>query len=129
VAAFNAKDAAAVASLFVENGELAPPGGPLFKGRTTIEAALRRTFAQDTLLELTPVESRVAGTYAFDAGTFAVTTGSVDDAGTPEVFGGTYLTVLTREGQDWKMAYHMYHLHTDVVASVPPEPTLDDSQP
>jgi ketosteroid isomerase-like protein len=116
VAAFNAKDAARLASFYTEDGELMAPGSLLFKGRESIEAALQSTFQQDNALALMSVESETIGARAYDAGRFALTLGGVTDTGMPEVVGGRYLTVFKRVGDEWKMAYHMYYVESTQVS-------------
>ncbi len=121
VVAFNAKDAAKVASFYAEDGVLMPPGAPLIKGRTAIEAVLRKQFEQSGVLKLSSFASEVVGNRAFAAGTFTVTVsrgvavperilqGTVrPGVGTAsQVVAAKFLTVFKQVGNDWKIAYDM----------------------
>ncbi len=105
-AAFNAKDAAKVASFYTEDAELIPPDEPTVKGRANIEACFRRNFDGGvTSLQLQPTESALAGTQAFEAGTSTVTIRG--DTG-PQTVTGRYLAVFKRVGSDWKIAYDIF---------------------
>jgi uncharacterized protein (TIGR02246 family) len=112
--AFNAKDAAKLASLYAEDAVLMPPNAPLIKGRAAIEAALRRMVERGGTLTLSPMTSETNGNSAFSAGTYTVTvlTGSsltltgVGGSGT-QTFAAKYLTVFKRAGNDWRIAYDM----------------------
>lgn len=103
-AAFNAKDAAKVASLYAEDAVLMPPNQPMVKGRANIEAHWRGQIQQGgTNLQLTPVESAISGAHAFEVGTSTVTLpGGQKDP-------GKYAVVLKRVGNDWKIAYDIYN--------------------
>jgi uncharacterized protein (TIGR02246 family) len=124
--AFNARDAAKVASFYTEDGELTAPGASMVKGRAAIAEALKPTFEQqDRALTLKQLESGVDGDQGFSSGIFAVTIG-VTDSGEPEVVTGRYLAVFKRVDGDWKMGHHMFHLQ-DI--NQQPAPDLHTSEP
>jgi uncharacterized protein (TIGR02246 family) len=103
-AAFNAKDAAKIASFYADDGVLMPPNQPLTKGRANIEARYKREFQEGvTNLQLKPMESAVAGAQAFDTGTATIT---LPDGRTEN---SKYLVVLKRVGGEWKIAYDIYN--------------------
>jgi uncharacterized protein (TIGR02246 family) len=118
VAAFNAKDAAKVASFYTEDATLMPPNHAMVKGRPNIEAYWRGAFEQGmTSLALRPMESAIAGSQAFEAGTATVT---IKTGGSPTTPGGVssggvvsdtskYLVVFKRTAEGWKMAYDIYN--------------------
>jgi uncharacterized protein (TIGR02246 family) len=105
VAAFNAKDTAALASFYAEDAVWMPPNAPMIKGRSALEAAFKKQFAGPGVLKLTWTASEIAGTRAFSAGTYTVTI-PVDGGGSL-TFAAKYLTVFKRVGNDWKIAFDM----------------------
>jgi len=50
-----------------------PPNEPMVKGRADIQARLQREFKEGVKLQLTPTESSISGSQAFEAGTATVT--------------------------------------------------------
>lgn len=102
-AAFNAKDAAKVASFYTDDAVLMPPGQPMRTGRRSIEAHYQAQFALgDATLRLTPLESVVAGEIAFEMGTANISLGSLTDD-------GKYVVIYKRVGTDWKIAYDIFN--------------------
>src|SRR5688572_24784587 len=69
VTAFNAKDAAKVASFYTEDAVWMPPDAPLIRGRANIEAALKKAFERGGVLKLGVSDSEMSGGQAFAAGT------------------------------------------------------------
>lgn len=110
-AAFNAKDAAKIASLYADDAVVMPPNQPMVKGRANIEAHFKGEIQQGaTNFQLNPVESAISGSQAFEAGTSTLTLpGGQTDS-------GKYLVVLKRVGNDWKIAYDIYN------SDAPPAP-------
>jgi hypothetical protein len=80
------------------------PNAPIIKGRSVLEAAFKKQFAGPTVLKLTPMESQIAGTHGFSAGTYTVT---IPVGDTSQTFAAKYLTVFKRVGNDWQIAYDM----------------------
>jgi uncharacterized protein (TIGR02246 family) len=103
-AAFNAKDAAKIASFYADDAVVMPPNLPMVKGRANIEAHFKGEIQQGaTNFQLKPVESAISGPQAFEAGTSTMTLpGGLTDR-------GKYLVVLKRVGNDWKIAYDIYN--------------------
>jgi len=108
-AAYNAKDAAKVASLYAEDAVVMPPNEPAVRGRSAIEARLKREMQGNVTIKLTPTESAIAGDRAHEAGTVTVTAGG-------ETMTEKYLVVLMRVGGDWKIAYDIWN------SDAPPAP-------
>ena len=110
-AAFNAKDAAKIASLYAEDAVVMPPNQPMVKGRANIEAHWKGEIQQGgTNLQLTPVESAISGSQAFEVGTMTMTLpGGKTDR-------GKYVAILKRVGNDWKIVYDIYN------SDAPPAP-------
>lgn len=103
-AAFNAKDAAKVASFYAEDAVAMPPNRPMVKGRSAIEAQLKAEMQrQPVTLKLSPFESAVTGDRAYEAGTSAV---KLPDGRT---MNEKYLVVYKRVGGDWKIAYDIWN--------------------
>ena len=110
-AAFNAKDAAKIASFYADDAVVMPPNQPIVKGRANIEAHFKGEIQQGaTNFQLKPVESAISGSQAFEVGTSTMTL----PGGQTDV--GKYLVVLQRVGNDWKIAYDIYN------SDAPPAP-------
>jgi uncharacterized protein (TIGR02246 family) len=109
-AAYNAKDAAKIASMYAEDAVVMPPNEPVVKGRANIQARLQREFKEGVKLQLTPTESTISGAQAFEAGTATVTL----PGGRTEK--EKYVVVYKRVGTDWKIAFDIWN------ADAPPSP-------
>ncbi len=106
-AAFNAGDAAKVASMYAEDGVAMPPNEPMVKGRSAIEAALKKDMAKGKVtLKLSPFHSAITGDSAHEAGTVIVT---LPDGRTVN---DKYVVVYKRVGNEWKIAYDIWNSDT-----------------
>jgi uncharacterized protein (TIGR02246 family) len=106
-AAFNAGDAAKVASMYAEDAVAMPPNEPMVKGRSAIEAALKKDMAKGKVtLKFSPFESAVVGDRAYEAGTTAVT---LPDGRTVNE---KYVVLFRRVGNEWKIAYDIWNSDT-----------------
>jgi uncharacterized protein (TIGR02246 family) len=120
--AFNAKDAAKVASFYTEDAVLMPPNEARVSGRSNIEAWFKKSIEQGlTNLRLSPTESSTAGGQAFEAGTYTLTVGSgssqtTGGGGSSVNDKGKYVVVWKRAGSDWKLAYDIFN------SDLPPAP-------
>lgn len=111
-AAFNAKDAAKVASFYAEDAVAMPPNRPMVKGRSAIEAELKADMQkQPVTLKLSPFESAITGDRAYEAGTAAIT---LPDG---RKLDEKYLVMYKRVGNEWKIAYDIWNSD----APAPPE--------
>ena len=119
VAAFNAKDAAKLASFYTEDATLMPPNAPMVKGRPNIEAFWRSAFDQGlSNLKLRPFDSAVAGDQGYEAGTATMDMkpAGKDAGAAPAGSSGRavtdtskYVVVFKRVGQEWRMAYAIFN--------------------
>jgi uncharacterized protein (TIGR02246 family) len=105
-AAYNAKDAAKVAALYAEDALVMPPNEPMVKGRANIQARLQRELKENVTLQLTPTESTISGSQAFEAGTATV---KLPDGRTEKE---KYLVVYKRVGSEWKIAFDIWNSDT-----------------
>jgi uncharacterized protein (TIGR02246 family) len=106
-AAFNAGDAAKVASMYAEDGVVMPPNEPMVKGRSAIEAALKKEMAKGKVtLKLSPFHSAITGDSAHEAGTVTV---KLPDGRTVNE---KYVVVYKRVGNEWKIAYDIWNSDT-----------------
>jgi uncharacterized protein (TIGR02246 family) len=113
-AAFNARDASKIASMYTDDAVLMPPGEPMIKGRTNIEAHYRRAFRGTfSDMKVLPFESMTSGTLAFEAGVSTLVVPGPD--GRSRTPAGKYVIVYKRVGSGWKIAY-------DVFSNDEPEP-------
>lgn len=110
-AAYNAKDAAKLASLYAEDAVVMPPNEPMVKGRSAIRAMLEKDFKEGNVsLKITPTHSAITGDSAHEVGTVAVT---LPDG---KVSNEKYVTLFKRVGGEWKIAYDIWN------TNAPPAP-------
>ena len=102
-AAYNAHDAAKVASFYADDAALMGPNAPMVKGRSSIEKYYQEQFGRGAVhLRIKPLESLVRGDRAFEAGTATATLGPFSDE-------GKYLLIYKRVGREWKIAYDIFN--------------------
>jgi uncharacterized protein (TIGR02246 family) len=110
-----AKDAAAIAALYAEDGAVMPPNGPIGKGRTAIQqtwASMMQTPGFD--LSFTPEQIVVSssGDMALDRGTYKL---NVAPNGKAMTDTGKYVVVWRKIGGEWKAAADIFN--SDLPAS------------
>lgn len=106
-AAYNSGDAAKVASMYAEDGVSMWPDQPMVKGRSAIEAALKKDMAKGkATVKLSPFHSAITGDSAHEAGT---TTLTLPDGRTVKE---KYLVIYKRVGKEWKIAYDIWNSDT-----------------
>ena len=109
--AYNAGEAAKVASMYADDAVLMPPDEQMVKGRSAIEARLKRDMQKGkATIKLSPSESAISGDHAHEAGTTTVT---LPDGST---LSEKYLVVYKKVGGTWKIAYDIWN------SSAPPKP-------
>lgn len=99
-----AKDAAAIAQLYVEDGAFMPPNAPIAKGRAAIEQNWGGMIATPGFeLAISPEQIVVAssGDLAMDRGTYRLT---VAPDGKEQVDTGKYVVVWRKVDGEWKAA-------------------------
>jgi ketosteroid isomerase-like protein len=113
-AAFNAGDAAALASLYSETAILMPPNEPMVSGRVDIQAWFERTLSQPRIVRVIAIESKIDGDQAFQIGTFtsAVTTDAASSTpqGESSPNKAKYVLILRNLDGDWKIQYDIWNL-------------------
>ena len=111
--AFNAKNAAKVASYYAEDATLMPPDQPMVTGRRNIEAYYARGFQQDVAdFRLFPLESAIAGAQAFEAGRSRLTVRRADRSRfgpDPIAENGKYVVIYKRVNGEWKIAFDIFN--------------------
>ncbi len=105
-AAYNAKDAAKVASMYTEDAVVMPPNEPMLTGRTAIEARWKKEMESPGTLGLAPTESSTSGDRAHEAGIMTIT---LPDG---SKLTQKYLVVFKKVGSDWKIAYDIWNSDT-----------------
>ena len=110
-----AKDAAAIADLYAEDGAVMPPNAPIGKGR----AAIQQTWAsmmQTPGFDLTFVPEQIivssSGDMALDRGTYRL---AIAPNGTATTDSGKYVVVWRKIGSEWKAAADIFN--SDLPAS------------
>ena len=77
-AAFNAHDAAALAALW-NTAILMPPNEPMLSGTPAIQRWFERTLHRLNRVRIVPIETRAAGSQAYQVGTLTSTTKPISD--------------------------------------------------
>ena len=107
--AANAHDAAGLAGLFTTDGTEMPPNAPAVKGRAAIEAMHKAmaTMVDVSNLKITATDTKVAGDFAYEAGTYSQTV--TPKGGTPAPDKGKYVVLLRRVENNWEIVYSIYN--------------------
>jgi ketosteroid isomerase-like protein len=103
-AAFNARDAAALAALYLEAAILMPPSEPMVRGRAEIEKWFEQAVSRLRSIRVLATESIVEGDRAFQVGTL---TSSADTGATQT---GKYVLLLKKDAGYWKIQYDIWNL-------------------
>jgi uncharacterized protein (TIGR02246 family) len=116
IAAFNAGDAAKVASLYSENVVAMGGSSPTAQGRAAIEANNKAMFDQfTTKISITPTVTKASGDLGYDQGTYTMELTPKSGGGKPMTEEGRYLVILQREADAWKLV-------ADMDNKIPPPP-------
>jgi ketosteroid isomerase-like protein len=110
--AFNAKDAARVASFYADDAIVMPPDQAMVRGRRNVEAYYARGFRQDiSNFRLLPIESAITGAHGFEAGTSTLTERKASSTRGPDVIttDGKYVVIYKRVNGQWKIAYDIFN--------------------
>lgn len=99
VAAFNAKDAVKLASLYTQTATLMPPNEKIVKGRGAIEAWYRPALERIGDVQIVPMQSSILGEQGFQVGTF--TSSAKGDPSVRRSF--KYALILKRVGAQWQI--------------------------
>lgn len=114
-AAFNAKDAAKTAGFYSEDVVFNPPNEAAVRGRSNIQAWVKKQFDQGVgNLVLTPAESAISGTFAYQAGTYSILV--KPPTGPAITDKGKYVEVLKQVGGKWLIAHDIFN------SDMPPPP-------
>lgn len=110
-----AKDAAAIAQMYAEDGAFMPPNASIGKGRAAIEknwAGMMATPAFDLNFAPEQIIVSSSGDMALDRGTYRLT---VAPDGKPQVDTGKYVVVWRKIDGEWKAAADI--INSDLPAS------------
>lgn len=110
-----AKDAAAIAGLYAEDGAVMPPNAPIGKGREAIQktwASIMQTPGFDLTFTPEQIIASSSGDMALDRGTYRLT---VAPHGTAQTDTGKYVVVWRKIGSEWKAAADIFN--SDLPAS------------
>jgi len=104
-----AKDAAAIADLYAEDGAVMPANVPIGKGRAAIQqtwASMMATPGFDLTFSPEQIIISSSGDMALDRGTYRLT---VAPGGTPQTDTGKYVVVWRKLGGEWKAAADIFN--------------------
>ncbi len=100
--AFNANDAAAVAATFADDAIVMEPYQAAVEGKQAIQAMYEGLFRNAVKVALTPLETQVAGDWAYDRGNYALTI--TPKTGKPSEESAKYLVIVKRQSDgSWKI--------------------------
>jgi uncharacterized protein (TIGR02246 family) len=115
---FNAKNAAKVAAMYTEDATVNPPNEAAVRGRKNIQAWVQRLIDQGmSSMVLTPTESAISGTIAYETGTYSATV--TPPGGTPIPDKGKYVVVLKQVGGSWLLAHDIFNSDLPSPAPIP----------
>ncbi len=104
-----AKDAAAIAGLYTEDGAVMPPNAPIGKGRAAIQktwASMMATPGFDLSIVPEQIIVSSSGDMALDRGTYGLT---VTPGGSTQTDSGKYVVVWRKIGGEWKAAADIFN--------------------
>jgi uncharacterized protein (TIGR02246 family) len=114
-AAVTAGNAAKTAMFYTPDATFMPPNEPAIKGRANIQAWFQKQIdAGAGNLKLQPIESRISGDLAFEAGSYTFSVKPKTGAGLTDT--GKYIVVLKKDGADWKISHDIFN------SDLPPPP-------
>lgn len=104
VEAYNAADTAAIAAMFTEDAVVLPSGAPPVRGRDSIAASFAREWARGAQMdELTALETTLINSdWVMEYGDVQITV-TPQDADQGRTMDGSYLVVLHRTADGWKL--------------------------
>ena len=108
--AINSGDSAALARLTTANHIMLPPNSPPIVGKTANDAAMKRAFEMFDIKESwTPVETQVAGDWAYQRGTYSVTA-TPRNNGISRTSTGNFLRIYRRQADgSWVLTRDMFN--------------------
>jgi len=108
-AAYNAGDAAQLASLYESDAVSMPSYSPAITGAAAVQAQMETEMAQmHGQISATGVDTMVMGDWAVHRGTFSMTMPAMGEGAEPMTENGKYIVVLHRQADgSWKIAYEM----------------------
>ena len=109
-AAFNARDAVALAALYSDTALLMPPSEPMVSGQAGIQAWFERAFRQLGSVSIVPLESTRLGDQAYQVGTFTSTARAPSTQDDPSIRAGKYVLLMKRQAGQWKIDCDIWNL-------------------
>lgn len=91
-----------VASTYTDSAWVAPADGRMAQGLPAVQAWLAEGTEASPTIDITPVETLIAGDMAVGMGTYALTISP--EGAEPMSYSGSYMNVMERVGDEWKIA-------------------------
>lgn len=114
---YNAEDAAGIAAFYTDDAQAWYPDATFVNGRAAVQQRHQATFAAgDPHIEITLTDEMTFGDRAVDIGTYKVTT--TPPGGEPIDFGGSYMSLLERTPEGWKIARHIVNYDSEQPAAM-----------
>ncbi|HYK40898.1 MAG TPA: nuclear transport factor 2 family protein [Thermoanaerobaculia bacterium] len=123
VAAVLKNDTAAVVNLYTDDAMEMPPNAAAVKGRAALGEFYKKQMsgAKFSAFTLTHIESRSAGDFGYDVGTYQQTL-TPTGAPAPVNDTGKYIVIVKKSGGKWRVAYVAYN------SDLPPNPAMASSE-
>ena len=120
ITAYNAGETGRLASLYTEDAAFLPADAPVVSGREAIRAAMEEQLAPAPTLEVNPREvNPLSADWTQAAGTYRVAV-QPEGAAEPQVVQGSYLLLLRRTPEGWRLFRHAANY--DMLPTAPAEP-------
>ncbi len=120
--AYDAKDPAASAAIYAEDGALLPPNSETISSRAAIEAYLTESLASGISVGLKDTEVYAHGDVGYMAGTYTVT-----DAGGATIDKGKYVDIWRQVDGKWQISRAIWNSNLPLATPEPePKPEPDD---
>lgn len=122
--AINDEDIAALSDLTTEYHILTPPNGPPIVGKAANDAINSQSFAELDVNETwTPLETQVAGDWAYQRGTYNLVT-TPKAGGEARAISGYFLRIYQRQPNgEWRMTRDMFNIDRSSQNDAPPDAT------
>lgn len=107
-AAFNSNDAAAAAATYAGDGIWMGPNTAAIEGKQAIQAAAEAVLRESAYkVASAPLETQVAGDWAYERGNFTMTV--TPKSGRPMEVSGKYLDIVKRPDRSWKICRYIWN--------------------
>ena len=120
-AGFDARNAAAIAAVYADNGAVLPPNGTTVHGRAAVEAFWAEFMSSGIGGEINDTEVYASGDLGYKVGSYVIT-----DPGGMTIDVGKYIEVWRYADGKWRMQHEIFN--SDMPLPAPPPPPEPDDE-